>query len=582
MPRKNSYITATDQFCGAGGSTTGAKLAGVEVKMALNHWNLAIETHNQNHPDTDHDCTDVQACDPRRYPSTDILIASPECTNHSLAKGKKRKGQGQRSFFDAPPSAEEERSRATMWDVPRFAEYHDYNIIIVENVVDARRWRMWDAWLMAMHSLGYEHQSCFLNSMFFHPCPQSRDRLYVVFWKKGNRAPDLEFRPTAFCDHCGKDVESYQWWKNSQKKWGKYGERNQYLYRCSECTKIVEPYYYAAFNIIDWTIPGQRIGDRKKPLAKKTMARIRHGLEKYGAKPLIITNGYSSGIDCRVKTMDTAFPTQTGDLKNTCLMHPYFINHEHGRDDQNKSAFDAFHTQTTAQATGFVTPFFVDNQYDGKQRGPVKPFFTQTARQTTAVITPFVVELNRTGLARKVSEHLSTILANGNHHLLVSNYSPGYCRPVSGPGGTITASDSHGVLETPIIVENYGQSKARPADAPLGAVTTRTNHGILSSEKLNSFLSYYYGGSDTHSHVLEQIGTVTTKERAALITQNGININDCLYRMLRWHEIRAAMSFPDDYVILGTTKQKVKQLGNAVTPPVMEWLVDRCVKSLEK
>ena len=34
---KNSYITATDQFCGAGGSTTGAKAAGVEVKMALNH-----------------------------------------------------------------------------------------------------------------------------------------------------------------------------------------------------------------------------------------------------------------------------------------------------------------------------------------------------------------------------------------------------------------------------------------------------------------------------------------------------------------------------------------------------------------
>lgn len=48
MPRKNTYITATDQFCGAGGSTSGAKAAGVEVKMALNHWKLAIETHNTN------------------------------------------------------------------------------------------------------------------------------------------------------------------------------------------------------------------------------------------------------------------------------------------------------------------------------------------------------------------------------------------------------------------------------------------------------------------------------------------------------------------------------------------------------
>lgn len=76
MPRKNTYLTATDQFCGAGGSTSGAKKGGVEVKMALNHWQLAIETHNTNHPEVDHDCTDIQACDPRRYPSTDILITS--------------------------------------------------------------------------------------------------------------------------------------------------------------------------------------------------------------------------------------------------------------------------------------------------------------------------------------------------------------------------------------------------------------------------------------------------------------------------------------------------------------------------
>jgi site-specific DNA-cytosine methylase len=42
MPRKKSYLTATDQFCGAGGSTTGAKKAGIEVKLALNHWERAM------------------------------------------------------------------------------------------------------------------------------------------------------------------------------------------------------------------------------------------------------------------------------------------------------------------------------------------------------------------------------------------------------------------------------------------------------------------------------------------------------------------------------------------------------------
>jgi DNA (cytosine-5)-methyltransferase 1 len=86
---KNSYVTVTDQFCGAGGSSLGATLAGAEIKLALNHWKLAIETHNSNFPNVAHDCTDISACDPRRYPSSDILITSPECTNHSWLKVKR-------------------------------------------------------------------------------------------------------------------------------------------------------------------------------------------------------------------------------------------------------------------------------------------------------------------------------------------------------------------------------------------------------------------------------------------------------------------------------------------------------------
>lgn len=76
MPQKNSYLTVTDQFCGAGGSSQGVRRlsertnGGIEVKLALNHWALAIETHNTNFPDTIHDCTDISAADPRRYPST--------------------------------------------------------------------------------------------------------------------------------------------------------------------------------------------------------------------------------------------------------------------------------------------------------------------------------------------------------------------------------------------------------------------------------------------------------------------------------------------------------------------------------
>ena len=38
------------------------------------------------------------------------------------------------------PDEAANRSRATMWDVPRFAEFHQYQAIVIENVVDAYRW----------------------------------------------------------------------------------------------------------------------------------------------------------------------------------------------------------------------------------------------------------------------------------------------------------------------------------------------------------------------------------------------------------------------------------------------------------
>ncbi|TMZ69144.1 DNA cytosine methyltransferase, partial [Klebsiella pneumoniae] len=73
-------ITISDFFCGAGGSSTGAiQVPGVSVVMAANHWDLAVETHNTNHPDTRHDVADLSQVDPRRYPTTDIAWLSPSC-----------------------------------------------------------------------------------------------------------------------------------------------------------------------------------------------------------------------------------------------------------------------------------------------------------------------------------------------------------------------------------------------------------------------------------------------------------------------------------------------------------------------
>lgn len=161
-----------------------------------------------------------------------------------------------------------------MWDVPRFAEVHGYEIVVVENVVEAHDWVMFDAWLLAMHGLGYDHELVFTNSMHTLEVPQSRDRMYAIFWKSGNRGPDLDFRPLAHCDTCG-DVRAVQSWKRPDRRWGRY--RAQYVFRCPACWQRVEPFARPAADAIDWALPSQRIGDRATPLAEKTTARIQAG-----------------------------------------------------------------------------------------------------------------------------------------------------------------------------------------------------------------------------------------------------------------------------------------------------------------
>lgn len=393
---KKSYLTVTDQFCGAGGSSIGAVAAGAELVMALNHWELAIKTHWNNFPNAAHDCTDISACDPRRYPATDILITSPECTNHSLAKGK-RKPQ-QTDLWGTAPDPAEERSRATMWDVPRFAEVHRYNAIVVENVVDARQWVNWTAWLLAMRQLGYDYKTVFLNSMFAHPTPQSRDRMYVVFWRKGNRAPNLDIRPSAWCEKCGRDVQAGQAWKNGRQA-GRY--QDQYVYACPHCASTVRPYYHCAASAIDWSLPAQRIGDRGKPLKEKTLARIRAGLEKYGRQAMAVDTSFGDGNRAAVVT-------------------------------------DAMRTQTTRQTVGLAVPPFLAKLYGASVTERIDgPLGTQTANVHHALVVPYY----STGTASGTGEALPTVTTVDRHALAVPPFILGYYTRLAGVQAAVSGVD---------------------------------------------------------------------------------------------------------------------------------------------
>lgn len=505
-------LTVTDLFCGAGGSSSGAEqVPGVTVRMAANHWRLAVETHNRNLPHADHDVADISQVDPRRYPSTDILWASPECTNHSQARGRRRDDNQPDLLGEVLPDEAAVRSRSTMFDVLRFAEIHRYRAIVVENVVDVRDWVLWPAWVLGLTNLGYRYEVVYLNSMFAQgaglPAPQSRDRLYVVAWR-GERRPDLGrwTRPLVHCSACGVPGRAVQAWKRPDRPRGRY--RAQYVWRCpsARCNAEVFPGVLPAAVAIDWALPADRIGGRARPLAAKTIARIEAGLRRYASRPLV---------------------TPAGGTWNDCAA----------------TVDEPFRTRTTRDTDALVVP--VEGRDGIAARPAGEPLRTQTARLQDAL----VVTMRANNTAKPADAPLDTVAAAGNHHALVMRNN--------------TARGDQGQMSTPV-------------NEPLRTILAEQRQSLIRWDHL---LVPYYGTRATARRVDEPAGTQTTIQRDGLVGP-AVAVDDCTFRMLEPHEIQAAMAFGSAYVVLGNKRERVRQLGNAVTPPAARDLIAAVVEAI--
>jgi DNA (cytosine-5)-methyltransferase 1 len=88
--------------------------------------------------------------------------------------------------------------------VLRYVERNRPEILVVENVVEVTLWgpdrdgSTFAWWKRTLANMGYEIECLFLNSQFFPPCPQSRDRLYIIAWRSGNSRRNLHYRSRAF------------------------------------------------------------------------------------------------------------------------------------------------------------------------------------------------------------------------------------------------------------------------------------------------------------------------------------------------------------------------------------------------
>lgn len=539
-------IAYTDIFCGAGGSSIGLTAAGFELKLAANHWARAIETHSANFRDAEHLCADVSNYDMRRLPRTDILWASPICTEISPAGGRRRtnsRGQSELELFGPIAKDGYDRTRATFHDVIRATEVHRYRAVLVENVVDvADTWELFDWWVEGMLRLGYQVQYVSVSSAHIGDdqntrAPQWRDRLYLVFTAAGIPLPDVDPRPLAYCQSCDQDVAATQSWKDPRRRRiGKY--RQRYVYRCPNTAcrhSIIEPYVRPAAAAIDWTDLGTRIGDRTRPLAAKTLARIKVGLEMF-AQPITLEaagNTFERRPGVRTHPAYAApLTTLTTDATKGLACPPVMVSVNHDGPDGRPYPVGSrpLSSRTARIGDGLASlPMLVPSGGTWREDAiPVDvPMGARTTRDTDALVCPpFIAELRGGGsVARPVTEPLATVTASGLHHGLTT------------PPGAITARDLHA-----LVIPYYRTGRAKTTAAPLD--------------------------------------TVTTRDRFALVSPD-LEVEDCLFRMLNPREHLRAQCFPDTYRVFGNKGEQTMQAGNAVSSNVARWLGERLAAVLD-
>lgn len=187
---------AIDLFAGAGGFTTGAEAAGVQVVFAINHNPRAIANHAENHPHTHHRCEDVFRFDFNEafnlveeatgHSTPDLILSSPSCVVHSTARSRgggigKRGGRSENISEDRQRATPEATAHATLVATKRAqAERRKPPFLLVENVEELRLWPFYRTWKLGLEDLGYTSQEYLIEALDFGVAAE-RERLFVLF-----------------------------------------------------------------------------------------------------------------------------------------------------------------------------------------------------------------------------------------------------------------------------------------------------------------------------------------------------------------------------------------------------------------
>lgn len=240
-------------FAGFGGADVGIEAAGEHVDVAINHSEVAIAVHEANHPDVEHHRADVYEVSPklvaRRRPVR-LLWLSPDCTDHSNAKGGKPRDHGTRGLaWVGVDWARDVRPKVIMLENVR--EFQNWGPLLKNNKRDPDRLgETFDQFVGALSILGYAVEWRTLTACDYG-APTSRNRLFLI----------------ARCD--GEPI----------------------VWPAATHGPGLKPYRTAA-EIIDWSIPAHSIFmtraeakvaglNIKRPLAGPTLARLALGIQKH-------------------------------------------------------------------------------------------------------------------------------------------------------------------------------------------------------------------------------------------------------------------------------------------------------------
>ncbi|SEN73238.1 DNA (cytosine-5)-methyltransferase 1 [Nitrosospira multiformis] len=165
--------TFVDLFCGAGLGARGAVRGGGTPLLGVDSWFLATKTYKANFPQAEVITEYIEKMSAEQIGKCykpDVLLTSPECTSHSIARGAK-------------PALES--SRETAIGIIPWIESMKPRWVIIENVNRMKKWNRHNELVKAIEDSGYTVSDLNLNAADFGT-PQARKRMFLVCDREGS------------------------------------------------------------------------------------------------------------------------------------------------------------------------------------------------------------------------------------------------------------------------------------------------------------------------------------------------------------------------------------------------------------